>query len=285
MMAQPRVKSLSMTDYEFIIKPSGRLSALRVKELWEYRELFYFLIWRDVKVRYKQTVLGVAWAILRPVISMLVFTFVFNRLAGFTSEGIPYQLFTLSGVLAWNFFAEGLTGSSQSLIASANLLTKVYFPRLIIPTAAVLRGFVDFGIGLLIFAGSLAYFHFPPTSQLALFPLVMLWEVIATLGVGLWFTAIGVKYRDIAHVLPFVVQVLFWITPVGYSSARIPKAWEYIYWLNPMTGVVEGFRLTLLGSAHLPPRLFWMSVTLSFVIFFTGLLNFRRMEKEFVDVI
>jgi lipopolysaccharide transport system permease protein len=274
-----------MTDYELVIKPPKRLSALRLKELWEYRELFYFLIWRDVKVRYKQTFLGAGWAIVRPVVSMVIFTFIFNRLAGFSSEGVPYQLFTFTGVLAWNFFSEGLTGASQSLISNANLITKVYFPRLIMPAAAVLRGLVDFGIAFLIFIGFMIYYQYMPTAHIFLFPLVLLWGIVAALGVGLWFTAIGVKYRDIAQALPFVTQLIFWITPVGYSSAKVPAKLELFYWLNPMTGVIEGFRYTLLGTAHIPPHLLWMSIILSIVIFITGMMNFRRMEKEFADVI
>ena len=222
-----------------VIQPSGTFSAMHLKELWEYRELFYFLIWRDVKVRYKQTLLGVGWAIVRPIASMVVFTFVFNHLAGFSSEGVPYQLFTFAGILAWNFFSEGLTGASQSIISNSNLITKVYFPRLIIPSSAVLRGLVDFGVAFLICIGFMFYYSFNPGWQILLFPLSVIWGIIATLGVGLWFTAIGVKYRDIAHALPFVVQLLFWITPVGYSSARIPAKWEIIYWSNPMTGVIE----------------------------------------------
>jgi len=274
-----------MTNYGLVIKPSKRLTALCLKELWEYRELFYFLVWRDVKVRYKQTVLGAAWAIVRPVASMVVFTFIFNKLAGFSAEGVPYQLFTFSGILAWNFFSEGLSSSSQSLTSNANLLTKVYFPRLIIPAAAVLRGLVDFGIAFLIFIGFMIYYQYMPKVQIFLFPLVLLWGIVTALGVGLWFTAIGVKYRDIAQALPFVTQLLFWVTPVGYSSVKVPANLEFFYWLNPMTGVIEGFRYTLLGTAHLPARLLWMSIILSIVIFITGMINFRRMEKEFADVI
>ena len=216
---------------------------------------------------------------------MVIFTFIFNRLAGFTSEGVPYQLFTFSGILAWNFFSEGLTGSSQSLISSSNLISKVYFPRLIIPSAAILRGLVDFGIAFLIFIGFMAYYKFVPGFSMLFFPLVLIWGITTSLGVGLWFAAIGVKYRDIAHALPFVTQLLFWITPVGYSSAKVPAKLEFFYWINPMTGVVEGFRYTLLGHAHLPKILLAMSILLSIIIFFSGMANFRRMEKEFADVI
>lgn len=272
-------------EKELVIERKKGFSAIHLKELWEYRELFYFLILRDVKVRYKQTVLGASWAIIRPVTSMVVFTFIFNKLAGFQSDGIPYQLFTFAGILAWNFFSEGLTGASQSLVANSNLITKVYFPRLIIPSAAVLRGLVDFGIAFLIFIGFMFYYKFNPGIQILLFPLAVFWGMIVSLGVGLWFTAIGVKYRDIAQALPFVVQLLFWITPVGYSAAKVPAKWELFYWLNPMTGVIESFRYTLLGKAYMPGHLIYLSIFLCVIIFITGVYNFRRMEKEFADVI
>jgi lipopolysaccharide transport system permease protein len=270
---------------EIIIQPSKRFSAIHLKEIWDYRELFYFLIWRDIKVRYKQTLLGVSWAVIRPVISMVVFTFIFNKLAGFSSEGIPYQLFTLTGILAWSFFSEGLTASSQSMISNTNLITKVYFPRLIIPSSSVLRGLVDFGIAILIVIGFMIYYSFVPGWQVVYFPLVLLWLILVSLGLGFWFTAIGVKYRDIAHALPFIVQILFWITPVGYSSSKIQGKWQIIYWLNPMTGVIEAFRYSLLGKAYLPVNLLILSIALCLILFVSGIFNFRRMEKEFADVI
>ena len=270
---------------KLIIQSSKTFSPVHLAELWEYRELFYFLIWRDVKVRYKQTLLGAGWAIIRPVASMVVFTFIFNKLAGFSAEGIPYALFTFSGVLAWNFFSEGVTGASQSMLTNTNLISKVYFPRLIMPGAAVLRGLVDFGIAFAIYLCFMAYYRFVPGWNMLLFPLAVLWCIVATLGVGFWFTAVGVKYRDIAQALPFIVQILFWITPVGYSSAKIPAKYEILYWMNPMTGVVETFRLTLLGKAYLPNSLFILSLLVTLLIFFTGVFNFRRMEKEFADVI
>jgi lipopolysaccharide transport system permease protein len=268
-----------------IIERSKTFSAIQFRELWEYRELFYFLIWRDVKVRYKQTLLGTGWAIIRPVTSMVVFTFVFNRLAGFTSEGVPYKLFTFTGILAWLFFSDGLTGSSQSLLTNTNLISKVYFPRLIIPAAAVLRGLVDFGIAFVIFLGFMVYYNFAPTWNILLFPFALLWGIVASLGVGLWFTAVGVKYRDIAQALPFIVQILFWITPVGYSSTKIPPKLELLYWTNPMTGVIESFRYTLLGTAYTPTHLIIFSIAISVIIFVTGVINFKRMEREFADVI
>lgn len=268
-----------------VLEPSRGYVAVNLRELWDYRELFYFLIWRDVKVRYKQTVLGAGWAIARPVASMVVFTFIFNRLAGFSSEGVPYALFTLCGILAWNFFSEGLSGASQSLIVNTNLISKVYFPRLIVPAAAVLRGLVDLGIAFLVYILFMIYYQFFPGVQILALPLALLWGIIAALGVGLWFSAIGVKYRDIAQALPFVVQLLFWVTPVGYSSDKVPAKWEVLYWLNPMTGVVEMFRYSLLGVAHLPVNLLILSGAVSVIAFVSGVYNFRRMEKEFADVI
>jgi lipopolysaccharide transport system permease protein len=274
-----------MMQKELIIKPTKGLSALQLLELWNYRELFYFLVWRDIKVRYKQTVLGALWALIRPLLSMIVFTFVFNRLAGFASPGVPYQLFTFTGILAWNFFSEGLSGASQSIVSNTSLISKVYFPRIIIPTAAVLRGLADFGIAFLMYVIMMAYFAFAPGWQIALLPIVTVWGIIVALGVGLWFTAIGVKYRDVAHALPFIVQLLFWVSPVGYSSAKIPAKWELLYWCNPMTGVIEGFRYTLLGQAHIPMHLLFFSLLLTVIIFVSGVINFRRMEKEFADII
>lgn len=270
---------------ELVIQPSKRFISINFKELWNYRELLYFLVWRDIKVRYKQTLLGAGWAIFRPIISMVVFTFVFNKLAGFSSIGVPYALFTLSGILAWNFFSDGITGASQSLITNTNLISKIYFPRLLIPASAVLRGMVDFGIAFLIYLGFMAYYSFAPNKFMLLFPLVVTWGIVASLGLGFWFTAIGVKYRDVAQALPFIVQLLFWVTPVGYSSAKVPVKLQPFYWLNPMTGVVEGFRLTLLGKAFIPTNLLIISLVVCLLIFITGLLNFKRMEKEFADVI
>jgi lipopolysaccharide transport system permease protein len=268
-----------------VLEPSRGYVAVNLRELWDYRELFYFLIWRDVKVRYKQTVLGAGWAIARPIASMVVFTFIFNRLAGFSSEGVPYALFTLCGVLAWNFFSEGLSGASQSLILNTNLISKIYFPRLIVPAAAVLRGLVDLGIAFLVYLLFMLYYQFFPGVHILALPIALVCGIIAALGVGLWFSAIGVKYRDIAQALPFVVQLLFWVTPVGYSSDKVPAKWEVLYWLNPMTGVVEMFRYSLLGVAHLPGNLLLLSVAVSVIAFVSGVYNFRRMEKEFADVI
>jgi lipopolysaccharide transport system permease protein len=270
---------------ELIIQPTRGLSSLKLGEIWEYKELFYFLVWRDVKVRYKQTFLGASWAIFRPVTSMILLTFVFNRLAGFTSGDIPYPLFTYCGILAWNFFSEGVTSASQSLVSNAHLISKIYFPRLIIPSSAILRGLIDFGIAFVVYILLMIYYKLSPSSSVIFLPLFILQEIIVALGIGLWFSAIGVKYRDIGHALPFVIQFLFWITPVGYSSAEIPEKWQLLYWLNPMTGVIEGFRYCLLGLNNLSTNLLLFSVGIAIFIFITGFINFKRMEKEFADVI
>jgi len=270
---------------KIVIKPSGRFPSPNFKELWKYHELFYFLILRDVKIRYRQTLLGVGWAIIRPVLSILVFTFIFHRLAGFTSEGIPYQLFTLAAILPWNFFSQGVTAASQSFLINTNLITKIYFPRLIIPSAAVLRGLIDFFVAFLIYIFLLSYYSYAPGWSLLLLPVAFLWMVGSCLGVSLWISAIGVKYRDVAQALPFFIQILFWISPVGYSSARIGGQWEFLFWLNPMTGVIESFRYALLGKAYLPNNLLFLSITVSILVLVAGTLNFKRMEKEFADVI
>jgi len=270
---------------EIVIAATRGLGTIRFREMWEYRELFYFLVWRDVKVRYKQTFLGIAWAVVRPLLSMVVFTFVFNRLAGFSSEAIPYPLFTYAGILAWQFFSEGITGASQSLLSNTNLITKVYFPRLIIPSAAVLRGIVDVGVAFALLFSLYLYFGFLPGLHLLLLPVAVCWGMMVSLGVGLWFSALGVKYRDVAHALPFVVQLLFWITPVGYSSAEVPSRFVPFYWLNPMTGVIEFFRYALVGTANLPSGLVLLSIAVCLAIFLSGVMTFKRMEREFADVI
>jgi len=274
-----------MMTTTIVIRPSRRFPLPRFKELWEFRELFYFLVWRDIIIRYRQTILGVGWAIVKPILSVVVITFIFNKLAGFTSEGIPYQLFTLAGILAWNFFSQGVTAASQSMIYNSNLVTKVYFPRLIIPSAAVLRGLVDLGIALLLYASLMYYYSFSPGWQLFLFPLAVAWGVMSCLGVSLWVSAIGVKYHDVAQALPFFVQLLFWISPVGYSSAKVTGRFVLFYWMNPMAGVIECFRYSLLGKAYLPANLLILSLAVSVMILVSGIINFKRMEKEFADVI
>ncbi len=270
---------------EIVIQPVKGLAVLRFREIWEYRELFYFLVWRDIKIRYKQTFLGATWALIRPLMGMVVFTLVFNKLVGFSVKGVPYLLFTFCGVVAWNFFSEGVTNASQSLLANANLVSKVYFPRIIIPAAAILSGLVDFSIAFILALLLMVYFQFVPTATIFLFPLFVLLTIVVSLGIGFLFSSISVQYRDVGHALPFIIQVLFWITPVGYAASKIPPSYQLIYWLNPIVCVIEGFRWSLLHTGTLPGGLLLLSCSVAILVFITGLMNFLRMERKFADVI
>lgn len=274
-----------MTQNEIIIEPSTGLSSLRLRDVWEYRELFYFLVWRDIKIRYKQTFLGAAWALIRPLMGMVVFTVLFNKLVGFSVEGVPYLLFTFCGVVGWNFFSEGVNGASQSLLANANLISKVYFPRVIIPAAAILAGLLDFAIAFGLAIVLMVYFQFTPTLSILFLPAFVFLSIITSLGIGFWFSSISVQYRDVAHALPYITQVLFWITPVGYAANKVPASYQAVYWLNPIVCVIEGFRWSMLHSGTIPPHLALLSTCVALALVITGLMNFLRMEREFADVI
>ena len=270
---------------EIVLKPTKGLAALRLREIWEFRELFYFLVWRDIKIRYKQTFLGATWALIRPLMGMVVFTVLFNKLVGFAVVGVPYLLFTFCGVVAWNFFSEGVTGASQSLLANANLISKVYFPRVIIPAAAILAGLVDFAIAFSLAIVLMIYFHFAPTIAILALPFFILLTIVTSLGIGFWFSSISVQYRDIGHALPYIVQVFLWISPVGYAADKIPPAYRVVYWLNPIVCVIEGFRWSMLHTEALPLHLAFLSCCVAAALFITGLINFLRMERRFADVI
>ncbi len=274
-----------MEQNEIVIEPTRGFSALHLREVWEYRELFYFLVWRDIKIRYRQTFLGAAWALIRPLMGMIVFTVLFNKLIGFSVEGVPYLLFTFCGVVAWNFFSEGVTGASQSVLANANLISKVYFPRVIIPAAAILSGLVDFAVAFALAIALMIYFQFVPTATLVFLPFFLILTILTSLGIGFWFSSISVQYRDVAHALPYIVQVIFWITPVGYAANKIPEAYQTLYWLNPIVCVIEGFRWSMLHTGNLPMHLVALSSCVALAIFVTGLMNFLRMERKFADVI
>ena len=274
-----------MMQSEIVLKPTKGLSALRLAEIWEFRELFYFLVWRDIKIRYKQTFLGATWALIRPLMGMIVFTILFNKLVGFSVTGVPYLLFTFCGVVAWNFFSEGVMGASQSLLMNANLISKVYFPRVIIPAAALLAGLVDFAIAFSLAIVLMIYFQFVPTLTIVLLPAFIFLTILTSLGIGFWFSSISVQYRDVAHALPFIVQVLFWITPVGYAASKIPEDYRVVYWLNPIVCVIEGFRWSMLHCGSLPWHLVLLSSLVAFALFITGLMNFLRMERRFADLI
>lgn len=270
---------------EIIIQPTKGLSVLRLREIWEYRELFYFLVWRDLKIRYKQTFLGATWALIRPLMGMIVFTVLFNKLVGFSVEGVPYLLFTFCGVVAWNFFSEGVTGASQSLLANANLISKVFFPRVIIPAAAILSGLVDFAIAFILSLVLMIYFQFSPTATILFLPFFLFLTVLTSLGIGFWFSSISVQYRDVAHALPYLIQVAFWITPVGYAADKIPASYRVVYWLNPIVCVIEGFRWSMLHTGDMPLHLVLLSSLVACALFITGLMNFLRMERKFADII
>ncbi|MDN5940312.1 MAG: ABC transporter permease [Nitrospira sp.] len=267
------------------IKPSSGWVPLDVRELWEYRELLSFLAWRDVKVRYKQTVLGLAWALVKPLSIVFTFSIVFGWLARIPSDNIPYPLFSLCAVLPWQLFAHTLTGTSQSLVADQNLVTKAYFPRLVIPLSAIASGLVDFIVAAGTLAGLMAYFHVMPTLFVLTMPLFVLLGITTALGVGLWCAALNVRYRDVGHALPFVTQVWFFATPIAYPSSLIPESWRVWYGLNPMASVVEGIRWALLGSESLSLGMLLTSLAVALSVLVTGLYYFRRMEQTFADVV
>jgi len=267
------------------IKPSQGWVSLKLGELWEYRELLYFLIWRDIKVRYKQTTLGATWAIIQPVMTMLVFSLFFGKLGKIPSDGIPYPIFCFAALLPWTFFANGLGQASNSLVGSANLITKVYFPRLIIPIAAVLSGVVDFALAFLVLIGMMLYYGVMPTINLLWLPLFLLLALVASLGVGLWLSALNVKYRDVRYIVPFIAQFWMFATPIAYPSSLLHEPWRTVYGLNPMVGVVEGFRWALLGARGTPGAIIAASSLAALIILVTGAFYFRRMEKTFADVV
>jgi lipopolysaccharide transport system permease protein len=270
-----------------VIQPSKGWVRLGVRELWHCRELLYFLTWRNILVRYKQAVLGVLWAVLNPVITMVVFTIVFNRLLGVSSGsyGIPYAVFTFTGLLPWNLFAGSLTSAGGSLVGNANLITKVYFPRLVIPSSAVLGTLPDFLIGFVVLVVLMVAYGVAPTWNVVFLPFFVLLALVTALGVSLWLSALYVLYRDVQYIIPFLVQLWFFLTPVFYPTSEIPTGWpSVIYNLNPMTGVIGGFRWALLGQ-QAPGTLFWLSAAMSLVVFAGGLFYFRRMERVFADVV
>jgi lipopolysaccharide transport system permease protein len=267
------------------LKPSKGWLAVDFKELWRYRELVFFLTWRDIKVRYKQAVLGIGWAILQPLLTVLIFTVIFGILLETPSQDLPYPLFALSALLPWQLFATALQRSSVSLVGNANLITKIYFPRLAIPLSTVFAALVDFGVSLVVLFGVMAYYRYWPTwNTLWLVPIVLL-TILTALAVGLWFSALNVQYRDIQHMVPFIIQVWMYASPIVYPIETIPAGiWRVLYGLNPMVGVIQGFRWALLGGS--PPDLTMLiSVGVVLVLFVSGLYYFRRMEKTFADIV
>ncbi len=267
------------------IRPSSTWTSLELNELWAYRELLYFLTWRDIKVRYKQTALGLTWAVLKPLSLMLIFTVVFGWLAQVPSDGLPYPVFSLCAILPWQLFAQMLSSTSQSLVSNQNLLTKVYFPRLVIPLAALGVGLMDFMIAAAILACVMAYFQMVPTLLALLLPSFVLLAVMMSLGVGFWFSALNIQYRDVGHALPFLTQLWFFATPIAYPSSLVPESWRTWYGLNPMATVVEGFRWSLLGTGGLSTDMWLTSVAVTVAVFVSGLYYFRRVEETFADIV
>lgn len=267
------------------IQPSHGWVSLQLRELWEYRELLYFLIWRDIKVRYKQTALGAGWAIIQPLFTMLVFSLFFGRLAKVPSDGIPYPLFSYTALVPWTFFSQGLSQSSDSLVGSSNLIKKIYFPRLAIPIGSVCAGMVDFALAFFVLLILCASYHVYPTVHVLYLPAFVLLALITALGVGLWLSAFNVKYRDVKYVVPFFTQVWMFATPIAYPSSLLSGKWRIVYGLNPMAGVVEAFRWALLGTKTAPGAMILISFIAALAILIGGAYYFRRMEKTFADVV
>jgi len=268
-----------------MIRPSQGWVAIKFRELWKYRELIYFFVWRDIKVRYKQTVLGAAWAIIQPVCTMIVFSIFFGRLAKVPSDGIPYPIFSYCALLPWDYFAGAMGRASSSMIDSSNLIKKIYFPRLVVPLSAVTSGLIDFAIAFTVLIAMMFYYGIVPKLTLLWFPAFMLMAIATALGVGLWLSSMNVKYRDIRYVIPFLTQLWFFITPVVYPSSLLSGFWRIIYGLNPMVSVVEGFRWALLGKEQPSGWMLAISAIMVIILLVSGAFYFRRMEKTFADVV
>jgi lipopolysaccharide transport system permease protein len=276
-------------EHQVIIEKKRGLAALKLDDLWQYRELLYFLVWRDIKVRYKQTALGVAWVILQPLVSMVIFSVLFGSLLKVPSGEVPYPIFAYAALLPWNYFAGSLTRASTSVVNSANLITKVYFPRLVIPLAGVLSGLVDFAIAFVVLIGMMIFYGVAATPAVVWLPAFFLLAMATALGFGLWLSALNVRFRDVNYLVPYLVQIWMYVTPVIYGTGLIPARFQWLLALNPMTGVVEGFRWALLGSqlaeAAPPGTLFPISVAIALVVLVSGAVFFRSTERGFADVI
>ena len=267
------------------IQPSSGWSSLGLGELWAHRELVYFFVWRDLKVRYKQTALGASWAILQPLATMLVFSLFFGRLAKMPSDGVPYPLFSYAALVPWMFFVNALTQGSNSLVANGHLLTKVYFPRFALPISSLVAGAVDFLLSFAALLGLMAYFGFPVTPKVLLLPVFVVLMLVTSLGVALWLAAVNVQFRDVRHTVPFLTQFWMFATPIAYPSSLLPEPWRTVYGLNPMAGVVEGFRWALLDVNTAPTAMMLISAAVAVGLLVTGAVYFRRMERTFADVV
>jgi len=280
----PQIPTSSPAPH-IVIQPSQGWIGLNLAELWQYRELLFFLTWRDIKVRYQQTVLGAAWAIIQPLFSMIVFTVFFGRLAKVPSDGIPYPLFAYTALIPWQLFAYGLTESSNSVVVNERLITKVYFPRIIVPLASILAGLVDFCIAFVVLVVMMIWYGAKPTAAVFTLPLFVMLAIATAFGVGLWLSALNVQYRDVRYTLTFIVQFWLLASPVAYSSTLVPPRWRPWYGLNPMAGVIEGFRWALLGKTAAPGRMLAVSVLVVILVLISGLYYYRRMEKTFADLV
>jgi lipopolysaccharide transport system permease protein len=282
-------KNLSASDnqenFDLIIK-AGRTELHYWRDLWRFRELFYFLAWRDILVRYKQTVIGIAWSVIRPLLTMIVFTIVFSKVAKLSSGSVPYPLMVYAGMLPWQFFSNALSESSNSLITNANMLTKVYFPRMVVPVSAVIVSLIDFLISLVILVLLMAWYRFVPDWRILILPVFLAFAFAASFGSGLWLAALNVRYRDFRYIVPFIVQFGLYISPVGFSSDVVPEQWRFIYSLNPMVGIIDGFRWAILGeSAHIYWPGFALSMMITLLLVFIGISYFRKTERVLADVI
>lgn len=267
------------------IESSTGWTSLKLHELWEYRELLYFLTWRDIKVRYKQTVLGAAWAIIQPFFTMVVFSIFFGSLAKVPSDGIPYPIFSYTALVPWTFFANGLNQATNSMVTHANLIKKVYFPRLAVPIARVLAGLVDFLLAFIMLLGIMLVYGIVPTVNALWLPLFVLLALVTSLGVGLWLSAMNVQFRDVGYTVPFITQFWLFVTPIAYPSSLLPEPWRTLYGINPMAGVVEGFRWALLDTETAPGPIIFVSSAVALTLLISGAFYFRRMEKTFADVV
>ena len=273
-----------MQEEVTVIEPKSGWQIIDFKELKEYRDLFFFLVWRDVKVLYAQTILGLSWAILQPLIQIIIFTIIFGKVAKIPTDGIPYFLFSSVAIIPWTYMSQSMVASSQSLITGQNLLGKVYFPRLIFPITPVLAKMVDFGISLIIILILSLYYHILPTLNLLLLPLFIALMICISAAVGLWLSALAIRFRDVKHAMPFVIRMLMYSAPIVYSASSIPEVYRFLYSLNPLVGVIEGYRACLLGTPY-PWQYIWPGIIVTFILLISGLHHFKRMERVFVDVI
>lgn len=267
------------------IEPSKSWVPLRLGDLWQYRELLYFLTWRDVKVRYKQTFLGAAWAIIQPLLTMIIFSLLFGRLAGMPSDAIPYPIFAFGGLLIWTFFSNSVTNSGNSLVGSSNLITKIYFPRLIIPAGAVAAGLVDLALAFVIQIALMIYYGVHVTWAITMLPVLVLLATLLALGVGMWLSALNVKYRDVRYAIPFVIQLWMFASPIIYPVSMLPEKWRWVLMLNPLTGIVQNFRIALFGTLPFDWKSLGVSALITFVVLIYSVYSFRRMERHFADII